>query len=151
MAAAAITTGADFLKVDPLNGNLRRINSSSEETAVDLDEDTAVASDEENGKVIEVSGIGRSVIRHNIIDLDKPTENRITQTPPTFDLSPRVVLAQAVDTATFLSMMLYLGKLGSNIPAAVAAGQSGVWPTLFVIAKTVNYCETFCSMPSDRL
>jgi hypothetical protein len=143
MAVVAITTGADFLKVEPLNGNLRRINSSSEETAVDIDEDIAVASDKENGNFIEVSVIGRSVIRHNIIDLDKSTRDRMTQAPPTFDLSPRVVLAQAIDTATFLSMMLYLGKLGSNIPAAVAAGQSGVWPTLFVIAKSLNYCKSF--------
>ena len=150
MAAVAVTTGADFLKSGPLDGNLRRINSSSEETAVDLDEDTAVASDDENAKDIEVSITGRSVIRPKIIDLDKSTEDRINKTPPTFDLRPRVVLAQAVDTATFVSMMLYLGKLASNIPSAAVAGQSWAWPALFVTAKTLNYCEILNSMLSDH-
>lgn len=150
MAAAAVTTGADFLKSGPLDGNLRRINSSSEETAVDLDDDTAVASDDENAKDIEVSINGRSVIRPKIIDLDKPTEDRINQTPPTFDLRPRVLLVQAVDTATFVSMILYLGKLASNIPSAAAAGQSWMWPTLFATAKTLNYCEILNSMMSHH-
>lgn len=146
MAAAVTTTGADFLKSDPVDGNLRRINSSSEETAVDLDEDTAIASEDENTKDLQVSINGRAVIRPKIIDLDNPTEDRTSQTSPTFDLSPRFLLAQAVDTATFMSMMLYLGKLASNVPSAVAAGQSGVWPTLFVMAKTLNYCEIPYSM-----
>jgi hypothetical protein len=150
MAAAAVTTGADFLKSGPLDGNLRCINSSSEETAVDPDDDTAVASDNENAKDIEVSINGRSVIRHRILDLDKPTEDRINKTPPTFDLRPQVVLAQAVDTATLVAMMLYLGKLASSIPSAAAAGQSWVWPALFVTAKTLNYCETLNSMLSDH-
>ena len=141
MAAAATTTGTDFLKSGLLDGNPRRIVSSSEETAVDLDEDTAVASVDGKGKDIDVSINGQSANRPNIIDLDDPTGGRINQTSPAFDLSPRAILAQAVDTATFLSMVLYLGKLASIIPSAAAAGQGWLWPTLFITAKTCNYCK----------
>lgn len=149
MAAGAITTGADFLKLGQPDGNLRRINSSSEETAVDLDEYTAVACDDEKEKVIDVSFNRRSANRPKIIDLDNSTRDLSNRTTPSFDLHPRVVLAQAVDAGTFVSMMIYLGKLASDIPSAAATGQSWLWPTLFVIAKTCNYCENFYSTLQD--
>ena len=137
----ASTTGVDFLKSGPLDGNLRRINSSSEETAVDFDADTAMTSYDEKAQDIKVSINGRPANRPKIIDIDNPTGARIKQQPPSFDFSPPVVLGQAVDTATFVALMLYLGKLTSIIPSAAAAGQSWLWPTLFVTAKVCNYSK----------
>lgn len=151
MAPAAITTGADFLKSGPLDGNLRRVISSSETTVVDLDEHMEVASDDEKGKNIDVSINGQSANRPNIIDLDDPQGYHIKQTSTAFDLSPRAVLAQAVDTATFVSMLLYLGKLAGNIPSAAAAGQGWLWPTLFVTAKVCNYCKILTFLLLDRV
>ena len=137
-AAGATTTGADFLKSGRLDGNLRRVNSS---------EDTAVASDNES--VGDLNGDGDTDPQVEILGpqgtYDVATlsveakEDFINRSPPPISLPP--CLAQVVDSGTFLAMMAYFGTIAFFIPSAVAAGQSPIWPTLFIASKALNYCK----------
>lgn len=134
-ASGVVATGADFLQRENLDGNLRRVNSSSgEDTLIDLEEHVV------EGTIYETdrhAGDKKLIPQYRLVAHGSDAQNPIQTSPPTINLSP--ILAQAIDTGTGLALGMYLGTLCYMLPSTFAIGRSPLGPSLFIVAKSLNY------------
>lgn len=135
MAAAAITTGAEFLLAASVDGNLRRVNSS-EETAVESDTESAGQGSFLTDPQVNVLGSG---LRYNVVTLDHDSAEPVHKSPPSITLPPLV--AQIIDTGTCVAMFTYLSTAGYLTAAAFFTGKPWVGSALFITGKVLNYSK----------